>query len=166
MAETFKTRLRRWSINLFPAYWSTGARVIYLADDWREARVKLPLSWRTRNLFGTIFGGSMYAAVDPIYAVMLVRLLGPRYSVWDKAAAIRFRKPGRGALYAHFNLRDEDLDALRAEVEQRGAIERVYQVELTDDHGVVHATIEKTIHIRAKRPASEPSSAPPAEQRA
>src|SRR2546422_8429965 len=58
-------------------------------------RSRLPLSWRTRNYVGTIFGGSMYGAVDPVYMVMLIKLLGPGYTVWDKAAAIRFRRPGR-----------------------------------------------------------------------
>lgn len=161
MAESFTTRVRRWSFNLFPAYWSTGARLVYLAADWREVRVRLPLSWRTRNLYGTIFGGSMYAAVDPIYAVMMVRLLGSRYIVWDKAANIRFQKPGRTVLYAHFDLRGEDLDALRAELRQRRAVERIYQVQLIDEQGVVHATIDKTLHIRLRRPVSELSSAQP-----
>jgi hypothetical protein len=36
-------------------------------------------SWRTRNYVGTIFGGSMYSAVDPIYMVMLTRRLGKDY---------------------------------------------------------------------------------------
>lgn len=162
MAESFKTRLRRWSFNLFPAYWSTGARLVYLAADWREVRVRLPLSWRTRNLYGTIFGGSMYAAVDPIYAVMMVRLLGSRYIVWDKAATIRFQRPGRTVLYANFDLRSEDLEALRAELRDRRAVERIYQVQLTDEQGVVHATIDKTLHIRLKRPGSAQGNVQPA----
>ena len=61
-----------------------------------EVRVKIPLNWKTRNGVGTIFGGSLYAAVDPIYMTMLIKLLGPDYLVWDKSAAIRFLKPGRG----------------------------------------------------------------------
>jgi hypothetical protein len=36
----------------------------------------MPLSWRTRNYVGTIFGGSMNSAVDPIYMVILIRRLG------------------------------------------------------------------------------------------
>jgi hypothetical protein len=49
--------------------------------------VKLPLWWRTRNVVGTIFGGSIYAAVDPFYMLMLIKVLGREYVVWDKAAA-------------------------------------------------------------------------------
>ena len=61
----------------------------------REVRLRLPLNWRTRNLNGTIYGGSIYAAVDPIHAVMLVSLLGAdRYVAWTKEAHVRFRRAG------------------------------------------------------------------------
>lgn len=104
MSESFGSRVRKWGFNLFPAYWCTGARITYLADDFREVRVRLPLNWRTRNYVGTIFGGSMYAAVDPVYMIMLIHNLGPEYEVWDKAASIRFREPGRDTLRARFVL--------------------------------------------------------------
>src|SRR6266496_6489335 len=101
-AMKLSARLLRWKFNLFPAYRGTGARVTYIADDFHEVRVHLPLSWRTRNAVGTIFGGSMYGAVDPIYMIMLIQLLGRDYVVWDKAATIRFRRPGQTTLYATF----------------------------------------------------------------
>ena len=81
MPESFNTRLRRWKFNLFPAYRGSGGRVTYIADDFREVRIKLPLSLRTRNAVGTIYGGSMYGAVDPIYMIMLMRLLGRGYEL-------------------------------------------------------------------------------------
>ena len=97
-----KTKLLRWGFNLFPAYCSTGARITYVADDFREVRIRLPLSWQTRNYVGTIFGGSMYAAVDPVYMLMLIMNLGKDYVVWDKSACINFKRPGRTALFARF----------------------------------------------------------------
>src|SRR5512136_1645914 len=102
MSESFKTRLTRWRLNFFPAYRGTGARITYIADDWREVRIKLPLNWRTRNYVGTIFGGSMYGAVDPIYMVMLIRSLGPGCVVWYKGATIQFKRPARSTLHACF----------------------------------------------------------------
>src|SRR5215217_7970498 len=98
MRETFARKIDRIKFNFFPAYRGSGARVTYIRDDYREIRVKIPLSWRTRNYVGTIYGGSMYSAIDPIYMLMLIRILGPEYVVWDKAAKIRFRKPGKGTL--------------------------------------------------------------------
>ncbi len=159
MRESLGSRLHRWYFNFFPAYRGTGARITYLAPDFREIRVRLPLSRRTRNYVGTIFGGSMYGAVDPIYMVMLIKNLGPAYQVWDKAATIRFRKPGRGTLYARFLLDERELEDIRAALELEPTIDRVYDVELTDEIGVVHASIRKTIHIRRKEATSSSASA-------
>lgn len=148
MPESFRTRLARWGFNLFPAYCSTGARVIYISDDWREVRVRLPLTWRTRNYVGTIFGGSMYAAVDPIYMMMLIKILGPRYVVWDKAASIRFRKPGRADLEAWFTISSDETDLIHQELEQHPSLDRTYHVDMVDAAGVVHASFEKVLYIR------------------
>ena len=110
-------------------------------------RIKLRLTWRTRNYVGTLFGGSLYGAVDPLYMVMLMHRLGPEYVVWDKSASIRFRRPGRGTLYATFRVDDEELAAIRTAVAAEGKIDRVYVVELVDAEGIPHATVEKTIYI-------------------
>lgn len=41
--------------------------------------------------------------------LMLIRILGPGYTVWDKAT-IAFRKPGKETLYVDFKLSDEEID--------------------------------------------------------
>ena len=148
MPESWPSRRLRWGFNIFPAFRGTGARIKYIAGDYREMRVELPLSWRTRNYVGTIFGGSLYGAVDPHYMIMLIKILGPDYVVWDKAATIRVRKPGRGTLYARFHLDDEEIATIRGLTENGKPTDRVYTVDLTDAKGVVHASVEKTVHIR------------------
>jgi len=150
MRESFKSRMLRWKFNLFPAYRGSGARVTYIAADFREVRVKLPLSWRSRNYVGTIFGGSLYASVDPMYMIMLIHLLGPDYIVWDKAASIRFRKPGRTTLFATFRLDDAELDEIRNRTANGEPLDRTYNVNLVDAEGVVHASVEKVIYIKRK----------------
>jgi Domain of unknown function (DUF4442) len=150
MPESSESRWMRWKFNLFPAYRGSGARVTYIASDFREVRVKLPLSWRSRNAVGTIFGGSMYAAVDPVFMIMLMRCLGRDYVVWDKSASIRFRKPGRSTLFATFRLDDAELDAIRSATATGEPVDRTYNVDLTDAGGVVHASVEKIIYVRRK----------------
>jgi hypothetical protein len=142
----------RWRFNLFPAYWCTGARVTYVADDVREVRIELPLSWRTRNYVGTIFGGSMYAAVDPIHMVMLLHNLEDDVRVWDKSARIRFLKPGRGTLHARFVLEDDELAAIRSALEEAPKVDRTYRVQLVDGGGDPHAEVEKVVHLRREGP--------------
>ena len=150
MPESFQSRKMRWMFNLFPAYRGSGARVTYISDDFRELRVKLPLTWRTRNYVGTIFGGSLYASIDPMYMIMLIKLLGRDYMVWDKAASIRFRRPGRSTLTATFRLDDAELEAIRNQTANGEPLDRTYNVDLVDAEGVVHASVEKVIYIKRK----------------
>ncbi len=150
MPESWNTRVSRWGFNWFPAYRSTGARIEYIAADWREVRVRLPLTWRTRNYVGTMFGGSMYAALDPIYMIMLIKLLGSEYEVWDKAASILFRRPGRRTLRATFRVGPSDLETIRAIVAQDGKAEHRFTVDLLDAAGEVVASCEKLLSIRQR----------------
>jgi acyl-coenzyme A thioesterase PaaI-like protein len=150
MPESFRTKLQRWWFNFFPAYRGTGARITYIASDYREIRIALPLSWRTRNYVGTIFGGSMYGAADPVYMIMLIKTLGRGYVVWDKSATVRFRKPARSTLYATFVVTQEELDAIRSALQSTDRIDRVYRVELRDKEDTLHAEIDKVIQIRRK----------------
>lgn len=148
MAESWKTRLTRWGFNWFPAYRGTGGRVEHISADWREVRIRLPLNWRTRNYVGTIFGGSIYGALDPMYMIMLMKNLGPGYVVWDKAATIRFRRPGRSTLRATFRIGEAELEAIREAVSRDGKCEQHFDIDLVDAGGEVHASCEKVISIR------------------
>ncbi len=152
MRESFATKFDRLKFNLFPAYRGTGARVVFISDDYREIKIKIPLSWRTRNYVGTIYGGSMYAGIDPIYMLMLIKNLGANYMVWDKAAAIRFKRPGKETLFADFKLTAEELDEIREILKTKKSVDRIYKVELKDKNGKTHCLIEKTLYIaRAKK---------------
>lgn len=150
MPESWQSRWMRWKWALFPPWRGTGARVTYIASDYREVRVELPLSWRTRNYVGTIFGGSLYGATDPVYMIQLMQILGRDYVVWDKAATIRFRKPGRTKLTATFKIDDAEVETIRQLTANGEPTDRVYKVDLVDRDGVVHASIEKTIYIRKR----------------
>lgn len=151
MPESLATRLQRHGFNLFPAYFGTGARLVYVASDWREVRVELPLSIRTRNYVGTIFGGSMYGAVDPVYMIMLMKNLGRGYFVFDKAGAIRYLRPGTSKLTATFRLDAAELDAIAAALDAGSrSVDRTYTVDLVDASGTACARVEKTIYVRRR----------------
>ena len=150
MPESWQSRWMRWKWAFFPPWRGTGARVVYISSDFREVRVELPLSWRTRNYVGTIFGGSLYGAVDPVYMIQLMQILGRGYVVWDKAATIRFRKPGRSKLTATFKIEEAEVNTIRQLTANGDPVDRVYNVDLVNAEGVVHASVEKTIYIRKR----------------
>lgn len=145
--------LARWRINLF--YWFTapGARVTRLTPDWHEVDVELRPNWRNRNYVGTIFGGTLYSALDPVYMIMLIKNLGREYVVWDKSATIRFKKPGRSTLYARFRITSQQLDEIRSVLQSQPSVDRTFTIDLVDAEGAVHVSVDKVIYARKKQAA-------------
>lgn len=92
----------------------------------------------------------MYGAIDPVCMLTLIKNLGSSYEVWDKAATIRFKNPGRSTLHATFRLDQEEIELIRKELSNTDSIDRVYNIDLTDEKGTACATVEKIIHIRRK----------------
>ena len=123
---------------------------MFIAADWSEVHVEIPLNIRTGNYVGTIFGGSMYGGVDPIYMIMLIKRLGKEYIVWDKEANIKFLKPGRSTLRSVFLIPDEEIEIIRESLRSDCSIDRTYQVDLIDQEGNLCAQVTKTIYIRRK----------------
>ena len=150
LRESVKSRLIRFFCNLFPCYRRTGVQITFVAPDVSEIRIRLPLNWKTRGYNGTIFGGSMYGAIDPVYMTMISWRLGRDYLAWDKGATIDFRKPGRRTLYATFRVSPAELEAIKSDLERVEKTERVFEVVLVDDQSTVHAAFTKTVQIRKR----------------
>lgn len=137
-------------LNLYPPYLGAGVRVTRIAEDFHAIEVRLPLRRWNRNYVGTHFGGSLFAMADPFFMLMLVELLGPGYVVWDKAATIRFRRPGRGTVRARFEIPPERVSEIRAAADADGRVEPTFAVDLVDEQGEVIAQVEKLLSVRRK----------------
>lgn len=151
MLAKLSPRMLRTVLNLWPPFVGAGIRVRHIAPDFRSATVDLTLRWFNRNYVGTHFGGSMYAMTDPFLMVMLLHALGSEYRVWDKSASIDYVAPGRGRVWARFDLLDTDLAQIRRMAESGDKHLHVFNVEVKDDEGMVVARVEKVIYIRRKR---------------
>lgn len=151
MTESFAKKIERFKFNLFPAYRRSGGRIAYISDDYHEIHVKLPLNWATKNYVGTIFGGSMFAAVDPIYMVMLIKILGKDYIIWDKSANIKFKRPGKETLFAKFLITPKEISDIKIQLETAKSIDKLFTIVLKNKAGKVHCIVEKTIYISKKR---------------
>src|SRR6202167_2047002 len=141
--------LRRW-INFWPPFFGMGIRIEHIAPDMRAVDVEMKLRFWNANYVGTHFGGSLFAMTDPFYMLMLMANLGRDYIVWDKAATIRYRKPGKGTVGAEFRLSDSQIDDIREKLKTLPKYEAVFSVEVKDQAGVVIAEVEKVIHVRKK----------------
>jgi Domain of unknown function (DUF4442) len=149
-----KKRPTRLMLNLWPPFLGAGIRIKRIAPDWKEIDVEMKLRRWNANYVGTHYGGSLYSMTDPFFMVMLIENLGRDYIVWDKSASIRFRKPGRGTVFASFRLADEQIEEIKQSLSTQERIERTFAVEVKDASGVVIAEVEKLLHFRRKDKAS------------
>jgi hypothetical protein len=138
-------------INFYPPYLGAAVRITHIAEDFRRVEVEMPLRFYNRNYVGTHFGGSLYSMVDPFYMLMLINILGPDYIVWDKAANIRFKKPGKGVMKATFELTDEKIAEIRAAADTQSKVEPLFLVLVKDEAGDVVAEIDKLLYIKKKK---------------
>jgi acyl-coenzyme A thioesterase PaaI-like protein len=151
------SQLRGWmeenfqkAMNLYPPYVGAGVSVDHISEDHRRVDVSMKLTPFNRNYVGTHFGGSLYAMCDPFYMLMLMKNLGSDYIVWDKAASIDFRRPGRGCVRARFELSQERIDEIREAADTSPKVEPRFVVDVVDEHGEVVAHVEKLLYVRRK----------------
>lgn len=142
--------LTRWLVNFLPCIRRTGGRVIYISKDFHELTVRLKLTWRTRNIMGTIFGGSMYASTDPFYMIMLMQILGENYVVWDKGCSFRFKRPAKETIYAKFKITPEMLKTVMEQVEAQGEHTFTWPLEYKNEKGDVFVEFEKMLYVAKK----------------
>jgi len=113
----------------------------------------MPLRFFNRNYVGTHFGGSLYAMCDPFFMLILINNLGPDYIVWDKAATIRFKRPGTRLVKAVFHVPEERIEEIRAQVQAQGKVEPQFQALVKDADGNVIAEVDKLLYVRKKERA-------------
>lgn len=137
-------------LNLWPCIRGGGGSVSHLANDFTRLTVRLPLSWRTRNIVGTIYGGSMYASTDPFFMLMLMQILGTDYVVWDKGCTIRFKRPATRTLFADFHVTPERLAELHQKLARGPEAELTWTVQYKDEAGLVYAEFDKLLYVSTK----------------
>ena len=150
MRESWKTRFFRYGINIYPMFFGTGGRVTFIAGDWSLIIVRLKLNLWTRNYVGTIFGGSQFAATDPMYMLMLFHRLGPEFVVWDKSASIRFKRPSKERIEARFELTDAEYENIKRIAREKGEYQFDKSGQWVDGKGNAISTFEKTLYVATK----------------
>lgn len=153
----FTARQLRAGMKWWPPFLGAGVRVKSFSEDFRDVVVELKLGRLNRNAVGTQFGGSLYAMTDPFYAIMLMRILGDRYLVWDKSGSIEYVAPGRGTVYSRFQLTEERIAEIKAQAEGGDKVLPEFQVEVrhSGDDSLV-ALVRKTLYVRLK-PRNRPT---------
>ena len=155
MIRMLSKRNPRLLFNLWPPLWGAGIRIKRIQPDWKEVDVEMKLRRWNANYVGTHYGGSLYSMTDPFFMVMLIEILGRDYIVWDKSASIRFRKPGRGTVYAKFRITDAQISEIREALKTEDKIDREFSIDVTDGQGEVIAQVKKLLQFRNKKESAK-----------
>lgn len=140
-------------LNIWPPFLFAGITVLEISKDFRYTKVRLKKRPLTSNYLGTLFGGSLFSMTDPFFMIMTMKNLGDQYIVWDKRGEIEFVSPGKETVFAKFAITDEDLDEIKAGVEESGKYLKWFEVDLKTADETVVARVKKQIYFREKAPS-------------
>jgi acyl-coenzyme A thioesterase PaaI-like protein len=149
-SRRWSPRQLRWLMLAYPPQLFQRVQVLEIDPGFRRAQVRVRRSIFSRNLQGSTFGGTIYAAVDPFHALLLWQICahqGIRVQAWMKEAVITFLRPAESHLTIEFTLDDRTVDdALRA-VRESGRFAQIFEVQALDEQGSVCANVRTDIRI-------------------
>jgi len=151
-----------WILNFFPPLFFSRIRVVRIEPGFRGCTVRVARSLLTRNLHGTTFGGTIFSAADPYYAVMywqVLARLGYRVQAWLRRASIEYHRPAATALTLEFRLSDDEIAAAVAALDGQGRFRKRHVIEALDRDGRVCATVETEVYLRLPGAAEKEVSA-------
>jgi acyl-coenzyme A thioesterase PaaI-like protein len=158
---SLKSFLFKVKMNTWPPLLGAGIRVKNVSDDITSFDMEMKLRPWNKNREGIHFGGSLFAMTDPTFGAILGMNLGRDYMVVDKAASIKFLKPGTGKVTAHFNIAAERIREIKEEADKNFKAEPKFTAQIRDEAGVLVAEVEKTVYVRRKDKKPEHGYKPP-----
>ena len=144
-------KLLKLGLNLYPPYLGAGVKITHISEDWRELHVSMALRWYNRNAVGTHFGGSLYSMVDPHLMLLLIRLLGDEYWVWDKTAEIEFIKASKHKVSSVITISSDDLAEIKRQTIDGEKYLHEFMIDIRDENKDLIAKIKKIIYTRRKK---------------
>jgi hypothetical protein len=142
--------IHKYGFNVSPMYRRSTARLDVVSDDLHYVKIKLKLNWKNRNYAGSIFGGSMLAATDPIYMIQLIQILGNDYVIWDKAVTAKYKRPAKGTITGEFIFSSEEIEAIKENVKEQQQLDIVKHMVLVNENNDTVAEFAKTVYIAEK----------------
>ncbi len=146
-------RTLKWALCFYPPLLFQRIWVKKFHPGFRGIDVKISNSFLNRNYNGSIFGGTIYAATDPFYALLFDQLMqrhGFKVRCWLKSASIQYLKPGLTNLYFTISISDEMIAEAEASLTTTGKFVKSYPMEVSNEKNELCATVMNEIYLRTK----------------
>jgi hypothetical protein len=143
----------KWMMRLYPPMLLQRIWVQKVHKNFRGVDIKINRSFFTTNLGKATFGGTLFAAADPFYALLMGQIMrskGIDVAVWLKSAEIRYLQPAREDCFYTLKITEEMINEAETEVRTKGKFVKAYPIEITNANAEVVCTVLNEIHIRDK----------------
>ena len=141
----------KWAMRFYPPLFFQRIWVKKFDKGFTGVEVKIAKSILNANYNRSIFGGTIFSASDPFYALMFDQLLqrrGFKVRVWLKSAEIKYLKPGRSHLYFKIQLSEDQIMEAEEALKTVGKFVKAYPMEITNTDGEVCARVMNEVYIR------------------
>jgi acyl-coenzyme A thioesterase PaaI-like protein len=138
-------------LEYYPPLFFMGLRIEELSADHRKLRASLPLRWYARNFHGTMFGGHLCAASDPMAALLCAKIFRG-VEVWTKSNCVEFVKPARSRIEMLIEIKDSDLAQIHAQLDAQGKAFHSFEFDFRDRSGNVVAHVKNTVYLKRRMP--------------
>ena len=143
----------KWLMNLYPPLIVNRISVKRISGDYKLVEVRVKKSILNRNLQKSIFGGTIFSAADPFHALMywqIFKMRGVHCEAWLKRAEIQYLKPANSDLRLLFEISDDDIEIVNAQLEERGKAEMVHETAILNNKNETIAFVRSTISLKKK----------------
>ncbi|MGN0003624.1 MAG: YiiD C-terminal domain-containing protein [Sphingobacterium composti] len=142
----------KWVLRTYPPFVFQRIWVRKIYDNFRGAEVKIYKSFLNINSNKTVFGGTIFSALDPMHSILLDQLFkqkGLKKTVaWLKSAKIDYLKPGTTDLTYRIQLNEDEIDEAFKTIKENGKVIKTFTTEVFDKKGTKCAVCQNEIYIR------------------
>lgn len=148
---TISENTLKWLMCLYPPMLFQRIWVKKVHKDFRGIDIKINRSFFTSNLGNAIFGGTIFSATDPFYALLFGQIMlrkNYKITVWLKSAEIKYLKPGRSDLHYTIYITDQMIEDAELALKNEGKFVRTYPIDVFDKYNVLCASALNEVYIR------------------
>jgi len=141
----------KWAMRFYPPLFFQRVWVKKFHKDFKGIDVKINRSLLNLNYNSSIFGGTIFSATDPFYAILFDQIFqrkGYKTLVWLKSAEIQYIKPARADLFFTIKIEENDIILAEEKLMNEGKHVVSFMLDLYDKSGLLCAKVKNEIYLR------------------
>lgn len=140
----------KWLIRFYPPLFFQRVWVKKFHENFRGVDVVIVNSIFNRNYNASIFGGTIFAAADPFYPILIDQIFkhkGYNTVVWLKNGSVKYIKPARTNLTFTITLSEQEIEETERLLNEKGKYVSTFTVSLYNKQNELCAVIENDVYI-------------------